>query len=77
MCVEVKKLQEAHDSWESFEEALLEKYEYEEQKGGGFCKFNVWLVSTKTHQSATDMFLEFEHRFAQLSRQHQTLVGVD
>ena len=31
---EVKELQEAHDSWASFEGALLEKYGYKEPKGG-------------------------------------------
>ena len=56
---------------------LLEKYDYEEPKGQGRCELDIWVASTKTHQSARREFLEFEHHFAQLSRLDQRLVGVD
>ena len=36
-----------------------------------------WVASEKTHQSATQAFLEFKHRFAQLSEREQRLVGED
>ena len=35
------------------------------------------MASEKTYQSATQAFLEFEHRFARLSDQEQRLVGED
>mgnify|MGYP006970544030 CR=1 FL=1 len=74
---EVKDLREVHDSWVSFEEALLEEYTYEKLKGQGLCEFNQWVSSVKTHESAMHVFLEFERRFARLSKRDRTLVGVD
>ena len=60
---EVENLQEAHDSWESFEEALLEKYDYEETRERSRYKFDLWVACFKTHQSSTHEFLAFEYRF--------------
>ena len=74
---EMKKHQEAHDSWVSFEEALREAYGYKEQKGRGLYEFDQWISSKKTHQTAMDAFVEFESRFAQLTERDQRLVGVD
>ena len=72
---EMKELQEAHISWRSFEEALREAYGYKELKGQSLHKFNQWVSSMKTHQSAMDAFVEFECRFAQLTELDQRLVG--
>ena len=74
---EVKELREAHDSWVSFEEALLEACGYEKPEGRGRCEFDQWVASAKTRQRAMQAFLEFEHHFAQLSGRDQILVGVD
>ena len=74
---EVTKLQQAHESWVSFQEALLEAYGYERPKGRGRCEFDHWVASAKAHQSAMQTFLEFERRYAQLSERDQRLVGVD
>ena len=74
---EVKELQEAHDSWVTFKEALLEAYGYERPKGQSLYKFDQWVSSMKTHRSAMDAFVEFECRFAQLSERDRRLVGVN
>ena len=74
---DVKKLLEAHDSWVTFEKALLEAYVYKRPKGRDRRDFDEWVASTKTHQGAMQAFLDFESRFSQLSEREQRLVGVD
>ena len=56
---EVKELREAHDSWVTFEEALLEAYSYARPKGRGWREFDQWVTSAKTHQRGTQGFLDF------------------
>ena len=73
----IKELQEAHDSWTTFERTLLEAYGYERSKGQDRHDFDQWVASAKNHQGATQAFLDFEHRFSQLSEREQRLVGVD
>ena len=63
---EVKELQEAHGSWESLEEALLENYDYEKRKGRIQNKFNLWVTLIKNHQSIVHVFLEFKRHLVQL-----------
>ena len=60
---EVKKLREAHESWESFEGALLEAYGYKKLEGQSRQEFDQWVVSVKPRHSATEAFREFELRF--------------
>ena len=57
MYEEVKRLQKAHDSWESFEEALLEMYDYEEMRERSRYEFDLRVASIKTHQSTMHAFL--------------------
>ena len=64
---EVKKLREAHKSWESFEGALVEMYGYKKPKGQSQQEFDRWVASIKPRRSVTEAFREFERRFAQLS----------
>ena len=73
----IKELLEAHDSWVTFEKALLEAYGYERSKGRDRRDFDQWVASAKTHQGATQAFLDFERRFSKLSEREQRLVGVD
>ena len=74
---DVEELLEAHDSWATFEKALLEEYDYERLKGQDRRNFDQWVTSAKTHQGATQAFVDFEHHFSQLSEREQRLVGVD
>ena len=74
---DVKELQEAHDSWPTFEKTLLEAYGYKRPKGRDRRDFDQWVASAKTHQGAMQAFLDFESRFSQLSEREQRLVGVD
>ena len=74
---DVKKLLEAHDSWVTFEKALLEAYGYERSKGRDRRDFDQWVASAKTHQGATQAFLDFDRHFSKLSEREQRLVGVD
>ena len=73
----IHKIQQQNPTWGSFEEALREAYDYERPKGRDRREFDEWVASEKTHQSATQAFLEFEHRFARLSVREQRLVGED
>ena len=73
----IQVIQQQNPTWGSFEEALREAYDYERPKGRVRRKFDQWVASTKIHQSATQAFLEFEDRFAQLSEREQGLVGMD
>ena len=73
----VKELLEAHDSWVTFEKALLEAYGYEKPKGRGLYEFYQWVSLMKTHQSVMDAFVEFECRFAHGAERYRILVGVD
>ena len=50
---EVKKLREAHESWESFEEALVEAYGYKKPEGQRRQEFDQWVASVKPRCSAT------------------------
>ena len=56
----VKELLEAHDSWATFEMALLKAYGYERTKGRGRHEFDQWVASTKTHQGAMQAFVDFK-----------------
>ena len=49
MHAEVRELQKAHNSWEAFEEALLEAYKGERSKGRGRHNFDQWVALVKTH----------------------------
>ena len=73
----IHKIRQQNPTWGSFEEALREAYDYERPKGRHRREFDEWVASEKTHQSATQAFLEFEHRFARLSEREQRLVGED
>ena len=53
---EVKELREAHESWVSFEGALLEAYGYTEPEGRGRHEFDRWVASARRHQSAMEAF---------------------
>ena len=64
---EVTELREAHESWESFEGALLEAYGHAEPEGRGQQEFERWVASARRHRSAMEAFREFEGHFAQLS----------
>ena len=74
---DVKKLLEAHDSWATFEKALLEEYGYERSKGRDRRDFDQWVASAKTHQGTMQAFLDFESHFSQISEREQRFVGVD
>ena len=63
----IHKIWQQNPTWGSFEEALREAYDYEGPKGRDRRECDEWVASEKTHQSATQAFLEFEHRFARLS----------
>ena len=69
--------QQQNSMWGSFEEALQEAYDCKRLKGRGRGKSELWVSLVKTHQSAKQAFLEFEHHFAQLSEREQRLVGMD
>ena len=73
----IHKIQQQNSTWGSFEEALREAYDYKRSKGQDRREFDEWVASEKTHRSATQSFLEFEHRFAQLSKREQRSVGED
>ena len=73
----IHKIQQQNSTWGSFEEALREAYDYERWRGQDRREFDEWVASEKTHRSATQSFLEFEHRFAQLSKREQRSMGVD
>ena len=73
----IKELLEAHDTWVTFEKALLEEYGYERSKGRNRRDFDQWVASVKTHQGATQAFLDFERHFSKLLEREQILVGVD
>ena len=73
----IHKIQQQNSTWESFEEALREAYDYERWTGRDRREFDEWVASEKTHRSATQAFLEFEHRFARLSERERRLVGGD
>ena len=73
----IKELLDAHDSWVTFEKALSEAYGYEGPKGRGRREFDQWVASAKTHQGATQAFVDFERRFSQLLDREQRLVAVD
>ena len=73
----IHKIQQQNSTWGSFEEALREAYDYKRSKGQDRREFDEWVASEKTHQSATQAFLEFEHRSARLSEREQRLVGDD
>ena len=73
----IHKIRQQNLTWGSFEEAFREAYDYERPKGRDRREFDEWVASETTHQSATQAFLEFEHRFARLSEREQRLVGED
>ena len=73
----IHKIRQQNPTWGSFEEALREAYDYERSKGRDRREFDEWVALEKTHQSATQAFLEFKHRFARLSEREQRLVGMD
>ena len=50
----------AHDSWVTFEKALLEAYVYERSKGQDRRDFDQLVALTKTHQGGTEAFIDFE-----------------
>ena len=60
---EVKELREAHESWESFEGALLEAYGYAKPEGQGRLEFNGLVASVKPHQGAMESLQEFKRCF--------------
>ena len=64
-------IRQQNPTWGSFEEALRDTYDYKRPKGRGWDEFQQWVASAKIHQSATQAFLEFERRFAQLSEREQ------
>ena len=64
-------IRQQNPTWGSFEEALHAAYDYERPKGRAQREFNQWVASEKIHQSATQEFLDFECRFAQLSKREQ------
>jgi hypothetical protein len=68
---EVKGLREAHESWESFEGALMEAYGHAEPEGRGRREFDRWVASARRHRNVMDAFREFERRFSQLSEWEQ------
>ena len=74
---EVKELQEAHESWESFEGALMEAYGCAESEVRGRREFDRWVASARRHRSAIEAFREFERRFSQLSEWERRSVGAD
>ena len=61
----------------TFKAALLEAYGYERPKERGWREFDKSVASAKTHQGATQAFLDFERRFSQLLEREQRLVEVD
>ena len=61
---DVKGLLEAHYLWVTFKEALLEAYGYKRPKGRGQSNFDQRVSSVKTHHTAMQAFLDFEHQFA-------------
>ena len=73
----IHKIGQQNPTWESFEEALREAYDFKRSKGQDRREFDEWVASEKTYRSATQVFLEFEHHFAQLSKREQRLVGMD
>ena len=73
----IYKIRQQNPTWGSFEGALREAYDYDRPKGRDRREFDEWVASEKTYRSATQVFLEFEHRFAQLSKREQRLVGED
>ena len=54
----------------------MEAYGYERSKGRDRPEFDQWVALAKTYQGATQAFVDFEHRFSQLSEREQRLVGV-
>jgi hypothetical protein len=74
---EVKELREAHESWRSFEGALLKAYGYVEPEEEGRREFDRWVASAKRHRSAMEALREFERRFSQLSEWERRSVGAD
>ena len=72
----IHKIRQQNPTWGSFEEALREAYDYERPKEQDRREFDEWVTSENTHQSATQAFLEFEHRFARLL-ERERLVGED
>ena len=74
---EVKELQEAHESWESFEGALMEAYGCAESEVRGRREFDRWVASARRHRNAMEAFREFEDRFSQLSEWERRSVGAD
>ena len=74
---EVKELQEAHESWESFEGALMEAYGCAESEVRGRREFDRWVASARRHRNAMEAFREFEGRFSQLSEWERRSVGAD
>ena len=70
----IHKIRQQNSTWGSFEEALREAYDYKRSKGQDRRKFDEWVASEKTHRSATQAFLEFEHRLARLSEWELRLV---
>ena len=61
---EIKERREAHESWESFEGALLEAYGYAEPEGRGQHEFDPWVASVRRHQNTMEAFREFARRFS-------------
>jgi hypothetical protein len=75
--VEVKELRNAHESWESFEGALLEACGYAKPEGRRRREFDQWVASARRYRNVMDAFREFECRFSQLSESDRRLVGAD
>ena len=73
----VKELREAHESWESFEGALLEAHGYAAAEERGRREFDRWVTATKRHRNAMEAFRLFEGRFSQLSEWERRSVGAD